>query len=459
MLLPIGAPPAPVQGFLAAISFLEACRRQEQLQAAADGTMSNGGGLTPEAASRYLLLLENALLPAAPVELHAAALGAMLAVAAAQQSAFAAAYAGDAGRQALLLRLLGHVDAGARLATAQLLGLLVAHLGDPSGAQILNTQGPARVAGLCEALLSTLRAGGAEGAKSVRQEQLEGAVAAAGYVAAQLIQGEGKRRRSRKRGKRGAACLLLAACLLQVPPWLAAMPGSCLPSRMLPPLLLPPSAGTPAAPQDLLLSLLSQLRLLLDAPATAAPAAATTTSGGSSLRAGAALALGVASLPLAPPPRDGSRAAGGASGQPQLVLAALPDASGVVAATAVLLEDKDPKVVKKAAAALGYLCWGHSGEGAEAAATAGAAAISAPPEGAAGTAAAPAAAAASASASASVGSSGVLQPAVTALLALRTSKNEEVLFAAGEALCFCFGGTCTGPPAAAGWCLFALPLF
>lgn len=38
------------------------------------------------------------------------------------------------------------------------------------------------------------------------------------------------------------------------------------------------------------------------------------------------------------------------------------------------------------------------------------------------------------------GSDGVLQPSVAALLALRTSKNEEVLFAVGEALCFCFGG-------------------
>ena len=56
------------------------------------------------------------------------------------------------------------------------------------------------------------------------------------------------------------------------------------------------------------------------------------------------------------------------------------------------------QVVKRAAQALGYVCSGHP--------------------------AAP----------------GVLLPAVDALLALRTSKSEEVLFAAGEALCFAFGG-------------------
>jgi hypothetical protein len=56
------------------------------------------------------------------------------------------------------------------------------------------------------------------------------------------------------------------------------------------------------------------------------------------------------------------------------------------------------QVVKRAATALGYICWG----GADSAA--------------------------------------VLGPGVDALLGLRTNKSEEVLFAGGEALCFAFGG-------------------
>jgi proteasome component ECM29 len=353
-----------LQAFLAAISFLEACRRQK-LQAvgaapsAAATAPGTAGGMTPQAAASYLLLLENALLPAAPSELHGAALGATLSVAAAQQGAFAAAFAGDASRQQLLLHLLAHVDATARQAAAQLLGLLVPHLGgqDPQHQQ-------QQVAGLCDSLLSTLRAGTAEGAKHAKQEQLEGAAAAAGYVAAHLIQ------------------------------------------------------GTPAVPQELLLSLLQQLRQLLDAPAGAA-ASGTATAGSGSLRAAAALALGHASLPLA--------AAG--SGDSKMMLQALPDAAGAAAKAATLLEDKDPKVAKRAAAALGYICWGHATR-VEAAA---------PPAPAAPAAAAEGSAATSAEGS-SNGGGDLLQSTVTSLLAMRSSKNEEVLFAVGEALCFCFGG-------------------
>lgn len=154
-------------------------------------------------------------------------------------------------------------------------------------------------------------------------------------------------------------------------------------------------------PQEQRLSLLQQLRVLLDAPAATA-GTATATAGASSLRASAAHALGVACLPLA----------AGSSGEAKPVLAALPDAPGIVAATAGLLQDKDPKVAKKAAAALGYLCFGHAGGGgADAAAGTGTA-----------------------------GAAGVLQPAVAALLDLRTSKGEDLLFSVGEALCFCFGG-------------------
>ena len=99
------------------------------------------------------------------------------------------------------------------------------------------------------------------------------------------------------------------------------------------------------------------------------------------------------------------------------------------------------QVVKKAAGALGYLCFGHSGQPAAASpgsepAAAGTEPAGTAAEGAAGT--APAATAATPSSSS--GANGVLQPAVTALLALRANKNEEVLFAVGEALCFCFGG-------------------
>lgn len=175
---------------------------------------------------------------------------------------------------------------------------------------------------------------------------------------------------------------------------------------------------------DLLQSLLAQLRLLLDAPAAGGPGAAAT-AGASSLRATAALALGVASLPLAP---AGAAVGAGAGQQP--AMRCLPDVAGVVAATSSLLEDKDPKVAKKAAAALGYLCWAHSGGDATAAAAAAGPAAG-------GNAEAGAGAGAEAAAS---GGDGVLQPAVAALLALRASTNEELLFAVGEALCFCFGG-------------------
>jgi proteasome component ECM29 len=162
---------AVCQAFLAAISFLEECRRQ----AASASHHGSNGGMPGDTATAYLQLLENALLPAAPAELASATLGALLAAAAAARSAFAAAYAADGPRQALLLRLTGHVDGGARQAAAQLLGMLVPHLG----------AGPdSRVGQLCDTLLSTLRAGHA-----ARLEQADGAAAAAGFIAAHLLQG------------------------------------------------------------------------------------------------------------------------------------------------------------------------------------------------------------------------------------------------------------------------------
>lgn len=158
--------------------------------------MTTASGMGSTAAGQYLLLLENALLPAAPSELHAAALGAMLGVAAVRRDAFAAAFAADRARQQLLLHLLGHVDTGARQAAAQLLGLLVPHLGGSTSASAaavdagMGAPGGQQVAALCDALLTTLRAGSEAGAKHAKQEQLEGAAAAAGYVAAHLIQGK-----------------------------------------------------------------------------------------------------------------------------------------------------------------------------------------------------------------------------------------------------------------------------
>ncbi len=106
------------------------------------------------------------------------------------------------------------------------------------------------------------------------------------------------------------------------------------------------------------------------------------------------------------------------------------------------------QVVKKAAAALGYLCMGHSGQPVPAVAAAAAPAAAAEPAAAAAGESGPAAVRATdpssieaaAAKAASVSSDRVLQPSVAALLGLRTSKNEEVLFGVGEALCFCFGG-------------------
>lgn len=202
-----GELPLPPKALLAAIAFLESCRR------AAGGSAAPGGGMSAEAATFYLVLLENALLPAAPSELHAAALAATLSVAAAHRAAFAAACAADPSRQAVLLRLSGHVDASARQAAAQLLGLLVAPGAAPSaqpaqpaspvhavkqaasalGSMIFGSpeqKASAAAAALCNELLSTLRAGGPDGAKHAKQEALEGAAAAAGYVAANLLQSE-----------------------------------------------------------------------------------------------------------------------------------------------------------------------------------------------------------------------------------------------------------------------------
>lgn len=130
--------------------------------------------------------------------------------------------------------------------------------------------------------------------------------------------------------------------------------------------------GTPEVPQTVIQHGLDALRKLLESTA-AEPA----------LRATAAVALGCAGLPLGEP---GSH-----------VLPALPDAIALPPLMAALMQDRDPKVAKKAAQGLGFLAYGHR-------------------------------------------SSDVLDLIVTSLLEQRTTKVESVSFAVGEALCLAFGG-------------------
>ncbi|GAB4815511.1 hypothetical protein N2152v2_002557 [Parachlorella kessleri] len=305
--------PLPAKAFLAAISFLERCLERD--------------GLDDSSAGRYLTLLENALVREAPSELHGAALDAMLAVAGRNRGAFTQAFA---GRTSLLLRLLGHVDLGARWTAAKLLGMLTPALQ------------PQQVQRLVEGLVGTVRPEGEGVARKPRFEELDGAIAALGFISAQLI--------------------------------------------MNPPDGLEPSLAPSA---------LRTLRHALQAQAQ-----------DRQLASSAALGLGLASLAFMPGEGPSSVTSVGerkseASPGGEGVLqegGGLEEAAGVVTSVAALLEDKESKVVKRAAQALGYICRGHP--------------------------AAPA----------------VLLPAVDALLALKASKSEEVLFAAGEALCFAFGG-------------------
>ncbi|KAL4530388.1 hypothetical protein Ndes2437B_g03884 [Nannochloris sp. 'desiccata'] len=106
------------------------------------------------------------------------------------------------------------------------------------------------------------------------------------------------------------------------------------------------------------------------------------------LRSTAAIALGYAGLPFGEAKIEDSA---------MPAMRALPDAVGLVTSISALTSDKDAKVVKKAAQALGFLAYGHR-------------------------------------------TSDILGPVVTSLLELRTSKVESVGFAVGEALCLAFGG-------------------
>jgi len=108
----------------------------------------------------------------------------------------------------------------------------------------------------------------------------------------------------------------------------------------------------------------------------------------SALKATAAVALGYAGLPLAAAAEEDSS---------MVSMHALPDAVGLATSIATLTSDKDAKVIKKGAQALGFLAYGHR-------------------------------------------NSEILDPVVTSLLELRTSKVESVGFAVGEALCLAFGG-------------------
>ena len=119
------------------------------------------------------------------------------------------------------------------------------------------------------------------------------------------------------------------------------------------------------------------------------------------LRSASALALGHAALVL-----PECRAA----------LAALPSAPAAVEAAAVLLQDREPKIARRAAYALGFLGAGHEAE-------------------------APIDSAEHRALETGVSGDAVQRPAAEALLSLRTSKHEEVLRSVGDALCFVFGGT------------------
>jgi proteasome component ECM29 len=109
------------------------------------------------------------------------------------------------------------------------------------------------------------------------------------------------------------------------------------------------------------------------------------------LKATAAVALGCAGLPLGELDEKKDKDC------VMPAMRALPDAVGLAASIAALTTDKDAKVIKKAAQALGFLAYGHR-------------------------------------------TSDILNPVVTSLLELRTSKVESVGFAVGEALCLAFGG-------------------
>ena len=132
--------------------------------------------------------------------------------------------------------------------------------------------------------------------------------------------------------------------------------------------------GTPAVSPVLLEKGLDALRKLLESSSAEA-----------ALRATAAVALGCAGLPLG---ELGSHA-----------MPALPDVVALPPLMASLLQDRDPKVAKKAAQGLGFLAYGHRSSSSE-----------------------------------------VLDLVVTSLLEQRTTKVESVAFSLGEALCLAFGG-------------------
>ncbi len=302
----------PATSFISAIKFLEKCRLYGSGRGSEPGGAKESALDESEAASSYLVFLENALVREAPGELHAVALQAMLSVSATHRSAFTSAYA---SRSSLFERLLSHVDAGARDAAGRLLGTLASGMNQE------------RISKLVETMAATVTAAATAKGKKTRFEEVDGATAALGYISAQLITGV----------------------------------SSSVPSTVL---------------ETALRALKEELDSTTPEPA---------------LRATAALALGYACLPLG----ELGQQKGQEVSMP--AMRALPDAVGLVTSITALTTDKDAKVVKKAAQALGFVAYGHR-------------------------------------------TSDILDPVVTSLLDLRTSKVESVGFAVGEALCLAFGG-------------------
>lgn len=395
-----GALALPPRAFMAAISFLEDCRRSQaqgerrgQQHAAPGAAAGAEPGADAEAdaeaeaeAASYLLLLGGALVRAAPAELHAAALDATLALAAERPAALAAFYAAGPGP---LMRLLGHVDVRARHAAAQLLGLLAPH------------QPAAAAAALEEQLLATLAAaagGGGGGGRRPRLEEADGAAAALGYLAA----------RHYVRGSEPAD----EAPLLRTMAALRQLLGSAGASAAAGPAPVAAAEATAAQGQQ------KQGPGSGSGEENEKEGALRAGASAASLRATAAVALGHACLPLAQPR---------APDAPPLcspLERGVPEAGPLVAAAAALLEEREPQVVKRAAQALGLLCWALAALLRRRTET----------QGAGGT-----AAAASPEAAA-------LRAAANSLLGLRSRRREEtVLFAAGEALCLAFGGVALLP--------------
>ena len=229
----------------------------------------------------YAVLVENALVREAPGDLHAVALQALLSTSAKYRSSFTSAYS---CRPSLFERLLRHVDGGARDAAGRLLGTLCSGM---SAEQVQR---------LVESTANVVQSAcTADGKKKVRFEDADGATAALGYIAAQII------------------------------------------------------SGTPAVPSAVLEKALETLTMELDSSSETTDAA---------LRGTAAVALGCAALPFGGEQSNTQQIAT-TTPSPCIMLTSLKDAPALAASMATLLKDKDQKVAIKAAQGLGFLAYGH----------------------------------------------------------------------------------------------------